>query len=106
MHVASRHACVCLSRAAAVSASLLLIAPPAQAGLVEGLQKVVAGVFAVPVSTLAGTFIGPPILGTVFGAVSGAVNGVGLVVSGVFDVAMSAVPIAKTVAPILLPIFL
>ena len=84
----------------------LLFAPPAQEDIIRGLQKIVSGVFQLPLSTLAGTFSGPPIVGTVVGALSGAFNGVGLVASGVLDLAASAVPIVKTVAPFLIPIFL
>ena len=86
--------------------SLVGFATPAQADIIRGLQKIVAGVFQLPLSTLAGTFSGPPIVGTVVGALSGAFNGVGLVASGVLDLAASAVPIVKTVAPFLIPIFL
>lgn len=95
-----------ISIAAAVIAAFLLSAPPAEAEIVRGLQKIVAGVFALPFSTLAGTFSGPPVIGTVVGALNGAFNGVSLILSGTLDLAASAVPIAKTVAPFLIPIFL
>lgn len=84
----------------------LILAPSAHADFFVGLQKIIAGIFAVPLQTLAGTFNGPPLLGTLGGALSGAFNGIGLVLNGTLEVAASAVPIAKTVAPYLIPIFL
>ena len=87
-------------------AVLFLAAPPAHADIIRGLTKIVAGVLTVPASVLAGTFNGPPIIGTLAGAFSGTINGVGSVLSGVLDVASSAIPIAKAVAPYLIPVFL
>jgi hypothetical protein len=89
--------------AAALGVGLLLIAPPAEAAIVRGLQEVIAGVLEVPLSTLVGTFTGPPVLGTVFGAVTGIIHGVGLVAHGALEFAASGVSIAKTVGPYLLP---
>ena len=54
-----------------------------------------------PLSILAGTVNGPPLIGTLAGAVNGTINGVGLVLSGAVEMAAAAVPIAKTVAPFL-----
>ena len=81
-------------------------AQPAEADIIRGLAKIVTGVFQFPVSTLAGTFSGPPILGTLMGAVNGTFQGIGLVASGLLDVTFSAMPIAKAVAPYLIPFFL
>ena len=80
--------------------------PPAEADLIRGVGEVIGGVLQVPLSTLAGTFNGPPVVGTILGAVSGVINGVGLVARGAFDIAATAVPIAKAVAPFLIPVFL
>ena len=46
-----------------------------EAAVVKGLQEVVAGVFQVPLSIISGTFSGPPIIGTLFGAASGLLSG-------------------------------
>ena len=89
-----------------VIAGLAGAAPEAHAGIVTGIQKIVMGVLSIPVSTLTGTFSGPPILGTVMGALNGAISGVGLVVGGVFDIASGAIPLAKTAAPYVLPFVL
>ncbi len=78
-------------------------AQPAEASIIGGVQKIIAGVFQVPLSTLVGTFTGPPIFGTVIGAVNGALQGVGLVASGTLDLALGGVAIAKAVAPFVLP---
>ena len=87
-------------------AVLFLAAPPAHADIIRGVGKIISGVLAIPMSTLAGTFNGPPIIGTLAGVVNGAFNGVGSVLSGVLDVASSAIPLAKAVAPFLIPVFL
>ena len=92
--------------AGVVLSSCFVAAPLAHADLLRGVGKIVSGVFAVPLSTLAGTVSGPPIIGTLLGAISGTVNGVGLVVGGAFEVAASAIPIAKAAAPYVLPFLL
>ena len=89
-----------------LAVSLVVFAPPAEADIIRGLGKVISGVLQVPLSTLAGTFNGPPLVGTVMGALTGTFNGVSLVASGLLDLAASAVPIVKTVAPFLIPIFI
>ena len=89
-----------------VGVGWLLLAPPAHADILRGIGKMISGVLQVPLSTLAGTFTGPPILGTVIGALSGTFSGVGMALSGVLDLADSAIPIAKAVAPYLIPAFL
>jgi hypothetical protein len=58
-------------------------------------------VLGLPLSILAGTVSGPPIIGTLAGAVSGTINGVGLVLSGAVELAAAAIPVAKAVAPFL-----
>ena len=66
--------------------------------LAEGIM---IGVLSLPLSILAGTVKGPPIIGTLAGALNGTVSGVGLVLSGAVDLLQAAVPLAKTVAPFL-----
>ena len=95
-----------IATAAAVACCLLFFAIPAEAEIVRGVVEIVSGVLTVPVSTLQGTFSGPPILGTVIGAVTGLVKGVGLVVHGAVDLAASAIAIGKAVGPYLIPVFL
>jgi len=78
----------------------------AEAGLVRGIQEIIVGVLQVPISTLTGTFSGPPIAGTVFGAVNGLLNGVGLVAHGTLELVASGLSIAKAVGPYVLPFLL
>jgi len=85
---------------------LTLLAPTAQAAIVRGVQEVIMGLLQLPLATLAGTFSGPPIIGTVAGAASGLVSGVGLVTHGALELLASGVSIAKTVAPFVLPFLL
>lgn len=87
-------------------AGLVLFAPAAQADIVRGVQEIVGGVLQVPLSTLAGTLNGPPILGTLLGAIGGLVNGLGLVTHGALEIGASGLAIAKTVAPYVLPFVL
>ena len=89
--------------AAALVFALAVSTPRAEAGLVRGIQEIVAGVLQVPLSTLAGTLGGPPIAGTLFGAASGLFTGVGLVADGALNVAFGAFGVAKMVAPYVLP---
>ena len=84
----------------------LLVATPAEAALIRGIQEVIAGILQLPLSTISGTFSGPPVVGTLFGALSGAVQGIGLVAHGALELAASAVSVAKRVGPYLIPIFL
>ncbi len=85
---------------------LILLAVPAsaEAGVVSGLMKVVGGVFQIPRGILAGTFGGPPILGTAVGALTGTLQGVAMVAGGALETVFSLVPLALKVAP-LIPIF-
>jgi hypothetical protein len=75
----------------------------AEAGLVRGVQEIVSGVFQVPLSILGGTLGGPPVIGTVFGAVNGVLGGAGLVTSGALNVVGGTLGLAKSVAPFFLP---
>ena len=92
-------------RLAAVTAvvAVLLVVPaaPASASLGAGLQYLVAGVFEPVRQTLAGTFGGPPILGTAFGLLGGTLRGALMVTRG----ALELIPVAAKLAP-LIPVFL
>ena len=85
---------------------VLAAARPAEAALLRGIQDIVTGVLQVPISTLTGTFKGPPVIGTVVGMVGGLIRGIGLVASGAFNIAASGVALAKTAAPYVLPFVL
>jgi len=88
-------------------AVLFLICPhPAYANPVSAVSKVVAGVLQVPVSLIVGTFSGPPIIGTLLGAVNGTIRGVGMVASGVLELGMDGIGLAKMAAPYVLPFVL
>ena len=76
-------------------------ASPASASLGAGLQYLIAGVFEPVRQTLAGTFGGPPILGTAFGLLGGTLRGALMVTRG----ALELIPVAAKLAP-LIPVFL
>ena len=59
-----------------------------------------------PVSLIVGTFSGPPIVGTLLGAVNGTIRGVGMVASGVLELGMDGIGLAKMAAPYVLPFVL
>ncbi len=90
-----------VTRFAVLAVGFFLWAPSAKADVLRGIMDVLSGVLVVPLSTLEGTFSGPPVIGTAFGALNGVVNGVSLVAQGAFELAASAVPIAKALAPFL-----
>ena len=90
----------------ALIVGVLCLAPPAEAAIVRGITEVLAGLFQLPLSTLAGTFTGPPVIGTVMGAVNGLFSGVGLVAHGALELALSGAAIAKAAAPYVLPFVL
>ena len=90
---------------AAVFISLLMPAT-ASADIIRGVGKILMGVLGVPLDTIAGTFSGPPIIGTLMGALRGLFSGVGMVLGGTLEVAMDGLSLAKSLAPYLLPIFL
>ena len=95
-----------LSVAAALAVCLLCFAATAEANPISGIFKIIGGVLQVPLSMLVGTFSGPPILGTAFGAVNGVIQGLGMVASGALELVSDGVGVAKTVGPYLIPIFL
>lgn len=92
---------------AAVLAAVVVCAhpPEACADILRGLLRVVGGVLEVPRSTLAGTVGGPPILGTLAGALTGVIRGAGMIVGGTLETALSAIPFAAKLAPYI-PVFL
>ena len=97
----------CLACLAAGLAAVWLAWPAtAEAAIVKGILEVLTGVLQVPLQTIAGTFNGPPVLGTVMGAASGLLQGTGLVAHGALELAVSGVSIAKAVPPYLLPCLL
>ena len=92
-----------LGALALAAAVWLLAPPPAHAGLIGGITKIITGVFQLPVSTLVGTVSGPPIIGTLLGAVNGVIGTTTLLAGGVLEIAASAIPLAKAAAPFVLP---
>lgn len=69
--------------------------------LVGGIGQILTGVFAIPMEVLQGTINGPPILGTIGGALSGTVHTVGSTLGGMLQIAKSIVPLATSLAPFL-----
>ena len=86
--------------------ALVVAAPDAHAAIGRGIGCLIAVIFELPRSTLAGTLGGPPIVGTLVGALTGAVRTIGYLAQGTFEIAASAIPIAKAIGPFLIPIFL
>jgi len=81
-------------------------ARPARANeLLGGVGDIISGVFAIPMSTLAGTFGGPPLLGTLGGALSGVFGAVSLTARGLLRLVGVSVPVAASIAPYV-PFFL
>jgi len=60
-----------------------------------GFRRILMAPFRIPYSTLRGTFYGPPVTGTLGGAVSGTFQTVNDLLGGAFDMAASAAPYAK-----------
>jgi len=83
----------------------LIPAPNAQASeeLFGGVGDVVQGAFAIPMGTLAGTLGGPPVIGTMVGAVTGAFGTAYYTTRGAFRIAGSVIPLARAAAPFFLP---
>jgi hypothetical protein len=81
------------------------MAPMAEANLIRGIVRMAAGILTVPGKTLAGTFSGPPIIGTVAGLLNGTLTGLGMVAQGALETASGAVGLALKAAPFI-PIFL
>lgn len=77
----------------------------AQDNLMGGIGDIVSGALSLPAGVLAGTLNGPPVIGTISGAVFGALNTVSLTTRGVLRLVGVAIPLAASLAP-LLPVFL
>ena len=82
------------------------LAQPAEAAVGRAIGSLFSAIFRLPLSVIAGTFNGPPVIGTLMGAVNGLFGTVGLIGGGAAELGMSALSIAKTVGPILLPFLL
>jgi hypothetical protein len=82
-------------------------APAAHAenNLLGGIGDLINGALSIPVGVLAGTMSGPPVIGTVRGAVFGTLNAVSLTTRGALRLVGVVIPLAARLAP-LLPIFL
>lgn len=93
-------------RLAAMAYIVLAHPAAAHADLFRGLAYLVGGVLEIPRAVLAGTFSGPPLIGTAAGLLTGTFNSALYLVKGTLEVAGTAVPIAKTVGPFLLPFLL
>ncbi len=95
-----------LRRVIIAGGGIVLFPQSASADVFHGIQKILAGIIRLPADTLVGTFTGPPVMGTISGIVSGTVQSVGLVGSGLVDLAASAVSLAKLAGPYVLPFLL
>ena len=84
-----------------LAAASLWPAPAAPAGVFGALADLFQGAIALPVNVLAGTFSGPPVIGTVNGLLAGTVNTLSYTTRGVFGLVGSAIPAASTLAPFL-----
>ena len=82
---------------------LVLFPQLASAEIFQGIQKILAGIIKLPANTLVGTLTGPPVIGTISGLLSGTIQSVGLIGSGLVDIAASAVSLAKLAGPYVLP---
>lgn len=60
-----------------------------------GAQRIFLGVFELPLQVVKGTFYGPPVIGTVSGALSGTFLTFSNVMGGAFDMAAASAPYAK-----------
>ena len=78
-------------------------APPAEANILHGIGSLIGGILQIPIQTLMGTFSGPPILGTLMGAVNGTIQGTGMVLGGALELLGDGFSLAKTAAPYVLP---
>jgi len=79
------------------------MAPPAHANVFHALGNIIGGVLQLPIQILTGTFGGPPVIGTIGGALSGTVQGIGMVLGGTMELAGDGFELAKTAAPYVLP---
>ena len=91
----------------ACALALAISAQPARAenNLVGGISDIIGGALSIPLGAIAGTLSGPPIIGTVGGALAGAANTLSLTARGVLRLVGVAIPTAAQLAP-LIPLFL
>ncbi len=73
----------------------------AHADILGGLTDIVHGAVSLPMGILMGTLTGPPVIGTVQGALAGSVNTLSYTARGVLGLAGTAVPAAMALAPYL-----
>lgn len=78
----------------------------AQPDLFGGISDLVMGALAIPIDVLAGTFSGPPILGTVNGALGGVFQTLAFATRGTFRLLGVVLPLAEKAAPFVLPFVL
>ena len=71
------------------------------ADVMGGVGDLLTGVFAIPMGILQGTMSGPPIIGTVSGALTGTFHAIGSTLGGVYRLIRAAVPVAGAAAPYL-----
>ena len=81
----------------------LIAAPaqPARADIVGGAADIVVGALSLPFEILKGTLTGPPVVGTLIGAVNGSIHTVGYATRGLFRIAQGAVPLVMKLLPFL-----
>lgn len=92
------------------AAMVLMAAGPmpaahADSDLVGGIGDIMGGVLSLPMGILSGTMTGPPVIGTIGGAVLGVLNTVTMTTRGLLRLVGVAIPIAAAAAPYL-PLFL
>ena len=95
----------CRLTAGFVIVGLLLFQPAVRADVggdvLGGFTDLLTGLFAIPMGILQGTMSGPPIVGTVAGALTGTFHAIGSTLGGVYRLIRAAIPIAGSAAPYL-----
>ncbi len=94
---------------ASVAAALVLGAgvPPARAevdvvgGIVGGVGDILTGALSIPMSVISGTLTGPPIIGTIGGALRGILGTIGYTTRGAMRLVGVSLPVATSLAPFL-----
>ena len=89
-------ACLALAACLAMAAA----APAYANSAIQGVADIITAPLELPLQALAGTLSGPPIIGTVFGLLSGACSAVGKLVRGAAGVALGAVQLGASAAPL------
>jgi len=86
--------------AGAIIVTITMAAPGhAEASLTGALSDLFNAVFAIPMGALSGTMSGPPLVGTLGGALFGAVNTLGYTMRGALQLVGVAIPLALKAAP-------